>query len=397
MTDFASPASDGPGRSPIPEELSLSNSSHEWASLSLQYVHPVTPSTTKRNLIIEDVINALYADGLEGGPQGNLRSQVKRLHVELGRRKASAFTKKLLNSLTESPDELVQLEALVMLGFAHPDVARKHHIALATEGRRLGALLEKAGRPDRAKEVFELLCEYSPTDRTMEIELAGVMRRAGNSEELIERYLERAQEHLARGESKLALPWLQEAYALDRSRADVSALIRDARHDHHHRLTSFRSNRRFALMFLLVLGVAAAIGYRERNLHNSYMAIPAANGDSTTSIAARLGSLQLFQDENAYWLGMSRVESEIEELSARGKEILFEAIEAQKAVARELAEKTQEANHFRRLGLQCSDRSEFSEARLQFEEALKVAPTDWEHAVSTRRDVDAIRRLEAGQ
>lgn len=357
----------------------------------------MTPSTTKRNLIIEDVINALYADGIEGGPQGNLRSQVKRVHVELGRRKASAFTKKLLNSLTECPDELVQLEALVMLGFAHPDVARKHHIALGTEGRRLGVLLEKAGRPDRAKEVFELLCEYAPTDRTMEIELAGVMRRAGNTEELVERYMERAQQHLGRGESKLALPWLQEAYALDRSRADVSALIRDARHHQHYRIASSRSNRRFAGAFLLILSAAAGIGYRERNLHNRYIAIPSADETSSTSMAARLGSLQLFQDEHSYWLGTSRVELEIESLAAKGQQILFERVEAQKAAVREEAGKTDEANHFRRLGLQWSDRGEFGKARLQFEEALKVAPDGWEHAGSTGRDVEAIRKLEAGQ
>ncbi len=357
----------------------------------------MTPSITKRNLIIEDVINALYADGIEGGPQGNLRNQVKRLHVEFGRRKASAFTKRLLNSLTESPDELVQLEALVMLGFAHPDVARKHHIALGTEGRRLGALLEQAGRVDRAKEVFELLCEYAPTDRSMEIELAGVMRRAGNTEELIERYLERAQKHMKKGESKLALPWLQEAYALDRSRADISALIRDVRHHQHHRLLSSRSNRRFAGASLLILIVAVGLGYRESKLHNRYISIPSADETSPASMAARLGSLQLFQEENPYWLGTSRVELEIKALAAKGQELQFNEAQARKAAAQEMADKANAADNFRRMGLQCSDRGEFSKALLQFEKALEVAPENWEHAGSTGRDVAAIRKLETHQ
>ncbi|MCP5021414.1 MAG: hypothetical protein GY930_06520 [bacterium] len=357
----------------------------------------MTPSTTKRNLIIEDVINALYADGIEGGPQGNLRNQVKRLHVELGRRKASTFTKKLLNSLTESPDELVQLEALIMLGFAHPDVARKHHIALGPEGRRLGVLLEKAGRPDRAKEVLELLCEYAPEDRTMEIELAGIMRRAGNTEELIERYLERAQKYMGKGESKLALPWLQEAYALDRSRTDVSALILDARYHQHHRLVSSRSNRRFASASLLILIVAVGLGYRESKLHNRYISIPSADETNAVSMAARLGSLRLFQDENPYWLGTSRVELEIGTLVAIEQEILADKVEAKKAEAQQVVDKAGEANHFRQIGLQCSDRGEFGKALLQFEKALEVAPENWEHAGSTGRDVAAIRKLESSQ
>ena len=39
---------------------------------------------------------------------------------------------------------------MVVLGFGHPEVMRKHHIALSTEGRRLGVLLEKAGRAERS-------------------------------------------------------------------------------------------------------------------------------------------------------------------------------------------------------------------------------------------------------
>ncbi|MFT4646928.1 MAG: tetratricopeptide (TPR) repeat protein [Glaciecola sp.] len=396
QTDSKGPASDTRACPPIREELSLPNSYCEWGSHSHKKT-PVTLSSTKHNLVIEDVISALYADGVEGGPQGNLRTQVRRVHVELSRRKASAFTKKLLNSLTVSPDELVHLEALVMLGFAHPDVARKHHIALAKEGRRLGVLLEKAGRTERAKEIFELLCEYAPTDRTMEIELAGVMRRSGDTAELIERYMERAQEHMAKGESKEALPWLQEVLALERSRKDVSAMIRDVRHDQHQRVTASRSNRRFAVVFLLVLGAAAGIGYRERDLHRSYLELPSVDEAIASSITARLGSLQLFQVEHPYWLGKSRVEREIAELTEKGRVIMRLAVEAQQALTRELAAKTFEADDFRRMGLESSDRGSFSEARGHFELALQAAPEGWPHTDSLTRDVNAIRNMEAGR
>jgi tetratricopeptide (TPR) repeat protein len=326
-----------------------------------------------------------------------LRNQVRRLHVELGRRKASAFLQKLMNSLSENPDELIQLEALVLLGFAHPDVARKHHIALATEGRRLGVLLEKAGRVERAKEIFELLCDHSPTDRTLEIELAGVMRRSGANEALIERYMERAEEHMAKGESKQALPWLQEVLALDRTRKDVSEMIRDARHDQHHRLTSSRSNRRFALVFLLVLGSAAAVGYRERDLHQSYMSIPAPDLTDVSSLSARRASLALFQEEHPYWLGKSRVENEIKDLTTRQQAMLLEAAELKRELARKLEEQTAEADNFRRLGLQSSDLGDFSQARIHFEAALQVAPEGWPHVDVLAKDVQAIRDMEAGQ
>ena len=55
----------------------------------------------------------------------------------------------------------------------------------------------------------------------MELELAGVMRRSGNTTELVDRYLERAQLHMQRKEMDAALPWLQEVMALDRNRKDV--------------------------------------------------------------------------------------------------------------------------------------------------------------------------------
>ena len=61
----------------------------------------LSPKTKSRNLIVEDVISAIYAGSVEGGPNGALESQVKRVSVELSRRKASQFTKRLLDSLSE--------------------------------------------------------------------------------------------------------------------------------------------------------------------------------------------------------------------------------------------------------------------------------------------------------
>jgi len=357
----------------------------------------VSLPTKSRNLIIEDVISAIYAGGVEGGPNGNLKSQVKRVGVELGRRKASQFTKRLLDGLSENPDELVQLEALVVLGFAHPEVMRKHHIALNTEGRRLGVLLERAGRPERAQEIFEMLCSLAPTERTLELELAGVMRRTGKSSELIERYMERAQQHLRKGEHELALPWLQEVFALDRSRSDVTAMIREVRHHLSNRIHAARSNKRFALAFVCFAAVFGALGYREWNIQAQYKHLAAANRTDLTSMDARIVALQDLRAEHRIWLGSNRVASEIQELQEQQAALLQSFAEQAQAQQEKLKEQLEMAEEWRRQGLEAVDRSEWAIARERFEKALESAPANWQHRATLEVDVAALRTAEAGQ
>lgn len=357
----------------------------------------VSPKTKSQNLIVEDVISAIYAGSVEGGPNGNLQSQIKRVAVELSRRKASQFTKRLLDGLSENPEELVQLEALVVLGFAHPEVMRKHHIALATEGRRLGVLLEKAGRPERAKEIFEVLCSMAPTERTLELELAGVMRRSGQTKELIDRYMERAQQHMQRGEKDLALPWLQEVLALDRTRTDVTALIREVRHDQHHKITSKRSNRRFVLAFAVFAGLFGALGYREWNIQKQYTAVPQANLANLVSIEERSMALSTLRDEQKLWLGRYRVDSEIQSLADQKAKILQKVAEEVESQQREMAEKLQMAEDWRLQGLEAVDRSDWTKARECFEKALAVAPPAWKHRAALLTDVEALRTAEEGK
>ncbi len=356
----------------------------------------MSPST-KRHLNVDDVISAIYAGSVEGGPNGNLQAQVKRVAVELGRRKAHQFTRRLLDSLAANAEDAVQLEALVVLGFAHPDVMRKNHITLAAEGRRLGQLLEKQGREDRAREVLELLCERYPDDRTLELELAGIVRRSGKTEELIERYLERAQEHFGRKEMDRALPWLQQIIALDRNRKDVTRMIADIRHHQSNRRNSAKSNRRFVVVFLLVGAVLAGLGYREWRIHEQTQGIPVADRTDMASMSARIGALESLVEDHQLWLGRSRVDRELTELRAAGQTILEEAQAEQSARQEALLEQRTRANFLREEGLKAAELGNWASAREQFQMALDAAPEGWEHQGSLQTDIEAIDALEGGQ
>lgn len=356
----------------------------------------MSPST-KRHLNVDDVIAAIYAGSVEGGPNGNLKAQVKRVSVELGRRKAHQFTRRLLDSLAQNSEDAVQLEALVVLGFAHPDVMRKNHITLASEGRRLSKLLEKQERNDRAREVLELLCERYPDDRNLELELAGVVRRSGKTEELIERYLERAQEHFGRKELDLALPWLQQIIALDRNRKDVTRMIADIRHHQSNRRHSARSNRRFVVVFLMVGALLAGLGYREWNIHQETESIPIADRKDLNSMAARMSALQGLLGDHQLWLGRNRVMREVSELEAASQTLREEAQAAQAQEQQALEEKRTQAEYLRQEGLKAADLGDWSTAREQFQAALLAAPQDWEHRATLKKDIQAIKAMGSGQ
>ena len=95
-----------------------------------------------------------------------------------------------------------RLESLLILGLAHPQVLNKYRVSLVEEGRRLSALLENQGEPDRARGVLEVLAQHAPQASEVEADLAGVMRRNGDVEEMVERFLHRAEEAAADGRHK---------------------------------------------------------------------------------------------------------------------------------------------------------------------------------------------------
>ncbi|MEZ6021707.1 MAG: hypothetical protein R3F17_16935 [Planctomycetota bacterium] len=279
----------------------------------------------------------------------------------------------MLDSLSENPDELVRLEALVVLGFAHPDVMRKHQVPLHTEGRRLGVLLEKAGRPERAQEVFELFARWN-RNRTFEIELAGVMRRSGKASDLIERYMERADSLMTAGKGEQALPWLQEVLALDRNRRDVTVKIRDIRHGVANKRTAKQSNRRFLVAFVVLASVFGALGYREWSVQQQFRAIELADQNNLTSIAQRIDALEDLKSRHRIWLGLGRLEREVEEPRAADAKIKSDALEAVQREQQALREQLDRAEFARLEGLQAVDRGEWALAIEKFESGWNPLP-----------------------
>ena len=69
------------------------------------------------------------------------------------------------------------LEALLVLGLAHPEVFERHRISMPQEGRRFAILLERAGNPQRAEDMLRLLLEMFPTSETLKSELEALERR----------------------------------------------------------------------------------------------------------------------------------------------------------------------------------------------------------------------------
>ena len=352
---------------------------------------------TKRQLIAQDVVSAINAGGVEGGPHGHLKAQIKRVGVELNRRKAQKFTRKLMDGLAASPEDVPQLEALVVLGLAFPEVMRKNHIILSQEGRRLGQLMEKGGRQDRAREVFELLCERYPEDRTLELELAGVVRRSGKTDELIERYMERAQGYYTKGEFDQAMPWLHQILSLDRSRTDVVSMISEIRRDQTSRRDTSRSNRRFLVSFLLIGSVIGAMGFREWKIHQQSEALPPADRTDLGSMAQRIQALEGLVEDHTLWLGRSRVDRELAELRDIGDAIREEAAEALVAERQAFEARLQRANELRLEGLQAADLGRWAEAQTRFQEALETAPAGWEHGAALRKDIQAIQDMEGSR
>lgn len=348
-------------------------------------------------LIVEDVVTALTGEVEAILDADRLRSQMERAAEEFDRRTAHAFGRALLDSLCEDPGNLRLLEALVILGLAHPDVLSEHRISLAVEGRRLAVLLERSGDPDRARSVLELLAGNMPSERTIDQELAGVLRRSGKTEELVERYLARAEDSIKEGKPSEAIPWLQEILLLDRTRRDVARMIRDLRYQEAEKTN--RSKRRWRLLLVLLLvssGVSALIA-REVSIRRAYDSLPDASLTTPGSLQERRAGLQAMLDDYRVWSGMVGVTQERDTLDTRIADREREnAAEARRA--NKVAEQRQEmAEAARMRGLMHSERGEFDSALLSFREAMERSRPDWEHRAQLQVDIDAIEKWQAEQ
>jgi tetratricopeptide (TPR) repeat protein len=359
---------------------------------------PVTDRQSQDpQLIVEDVVTALTGEVEAILDADRLRSQMERAAEEFDRRTANAFGRALLDSLCEDPGNLRLLEALVILGLAHPDVLSEHRISLAVEGRRLAVLLERSGDPDRARSVLELLASNMPSERTIDQELAGVLRRSGKTEELVERYLARAEECIRDGKTSEAIPWLQEILLLDRTRRDVARMIRDLRYQEAEKAN--RSKRRWRLLLILLLvstGVSALIA-REVSIGRAYDNLPEARLTTPGSLTQRRAGLQAMLDNYRIWSGMVGVTQERDTLDTRIADHEREMAAESRRAAKVADQRQEMAEAARMRGLMHSERGEFDQALISFREALERSQLDWEHRPQLVVDVAAIEEWQAAQ
>ncbi len=350
----------------------------------------MSDTTLDKKLIVEDVVNALTGETPVGDSQADLRVQMERAAEEFDKRTASAFGKALLDSLTEDPGNLRQLEALLILGLAHPDVLRKNRISLAVEGRRLAILLERGGEVERARGVLELLASRLPEERTIDHELAGILRRSGNTDELVERYLARAQTCVAEGKNQEAIPWLQEILLLDRTRRDVARMIRDLRYQDAERQTRGRRRNRVLMIVLIISAAVTAVMARELDVRRKYSEIPSAASNDVPALEQRALAIAAFVGKHRVWSGMFDAVSERKELEERVADLQRDYKKDEHSRLMERQRLLEMASSARERGLLNVERQEFEEALANFRRSLSLSEPTWEHRERLEADIAAL-------
>lgn len=352
----------------------------------------VIPAAVDRKQLVEEIVSALTGLNVGQTEQVNLIEQMSRAAREVDVRTASAFGNALLDSLCEDPGNVRLLEALMILGLAHPDVLARRGISLSVEGRRLAILLEQRGESDRARCLLDLI--DSREDKAPASASADASTdESQSSDSLIEENLERARRAVKAGRISTAISLLQAVLVADRSRRDVARMIRDLRYQESENLLSRRKFRRNALSLLLVAGICTYFGLREYRIFEEFRALPPAS-PAEASVRARLSALDNLIDEHRYFSTLVLVRREIKTL----EEDLAQRAEARAEQEREIeaaaAERIKRAEAARLRGLMRIERGEYDTALEDFRQSLELSDENWPARGRVLADVAA---LEAAQ
>jgi tetratricopeptide (TPR) repeat protein len=320
----------------------------------------------------------------------DLADQMARAAREVDDRTAHAFAKALLDSLCEDPANVRQLEALIVLGLAHPEALARRGISVSTEGRRLAIMLEQQGEADRATCLQELLTAHAQGTEPAVAELDGFLRHSSEGEDLVEQYMERATRCASRGRTQEAVSWLEEVLLIDRSRRDVARMIRDLRYHDVERKVRRRKIARGLFLFLIGSSIITSLVFREVNLHKEWLALPHANPATIEEVQARLAAVEGMIARNRVWVDLFDAQKEQDELRGR-----IEGVEA--SLERSLHEAELEMEHAARMaeaarlsGLMNVELGRMEEAVEDFRRCLSLAEADWSHRPRVEADLKAI-------
>lgn len=341
-------------------------------------------------LIVRDATLAVNGTpDTRGGPKRHLLNRVAEVGAFDQQTAMECFEVLQASAVGEEADPEV-LQALTILGAAQPALASQLGVSPISTGRRLAARLERLGNADHAIAVLEFLVERHPGHRSLERDMAGLMRRHGMVQDLIERYLERARRLLKDGNSVEAIEWLREVLLLDRGRKDVARTIRDLR---YQEVDSERGKKkRWRLGLVVVLSIAGLIagGIHEYIVRDRFYSIPVAEEGNLKSMKARLGTLETFVEEHPVWHGSLGVLRERTQLRIEVERLeVVENAEREKRI-QSIQHLAEEADLSRSRGMELADKGDLRGALAQFQRALEFAAPDWEERERVERDVAAI-------
>ena len=348
-------------------------------------------------LIVRDATLAINgAAEKHTDPREHLRSRIAEV-ASLAPRTAEECMEVLNSAASGEQADPEVLEALIIVGLAHPMLASRMSIAPVNAGRRLAVRLERSGQIDRTLALLEVLLASFPGQDSLERDLAAVMRRQGMVQNLVERYFERAQKLIREGRHQESIKWLQEVLQLDRTRKDAARLIRDLRFraKSHDRYKAVRW--KFVMSALaLSLGVSF-LALREIRLKEEFGSIPQATEDNLGALRRRLTDVEAFAERHPVWHGGFGVVKERSRLRQ-----IVERLEAKALITKEQQEtrdreRLEAAQLARDRGLMKAADGDFPGAIVEFELALENGGENWPHRADIERQIQAIRaHLGAG-
>ncbi len=364
----------------------------------------MSSTVTEKKQLVEEIVVALTGAPTSDTRTNNLNDQMARAAMEVDERTAGAFGKALLDSLCEDPGNVRQLEALMILGLAHPDVLRSRGISLSMEGRRLAILLDQRGEGDRARCLLDLIASKVPEEPRLdpappEESERSEVHGSESTEVVVEHYLKKARACVKSRRFGEAITWLQEVLLVDRSRRDVARMIRDLRYQES--ASRFKKKRvvRKAFLVLMLAGCVAWVVHRERGIRDIVRALPPGGGieASDAQLESRLAGLEGVIDQYHVWVGLLDAKHEVKSRHAEIERRREKVAEAERLREAAEARKLDLAEAARLRGLMRVELGEFDLALADFAESLSLAGEGWEHRTRVQADVAALEAWKRGE
>ncbi len=348
--------------------------------------------------VVEDLVRALSGVDGDAAPAAALAARMKHAASRVDEITAQVAARALIGELCQDPLNLRRLEALLVLGMAHPALLARHGIDVRREGERLALLLEHEGRTERAAAFRETIEARFPAQDpecvsvpdTQPAQLAPAPVATSGTHVRVDALLREASTAVAQGRTREALRLLQSVLTVDPARKDVARMIRDL---HYEKAQKRRHLRRAWLAASAVFVLLAATGVvvrRERSVAAEWAHLPAAVPQDLATLEARHAAVDDLLERRGAWLGMASAVRERSELERHIQQARTRLAEDAARVVEELRERRAQADLLRDQARLAAERGDYTQARSSYSRALEIADADWEHRERTERDTAAI-------